>query len=880
MSEDLPTGTVTFLFTDIEGSTKLWERYPDAMRAALARHDGLVRHSLESNGGHVFKTFGDAFHAAFAGAGDALAAALTTQTALHAAAWPLPGGETLRVRLVLHTGVAERRDDDYFGAALSRAARLLAAAHGGQTLVSESSASLLAETLPPGAGLRSLGRHRLKDLAQTQEVFQLTHPALPDTFPALRSLESFAHNLPSQMSSFIGRESEMAEARRRLSGARLLTLTGPGGAGKTRLALQVAAEVIADYPDGVWLVELASLTDPDLLPQAVAATLGLREDSDRTLRETLADSLRAKSLLLIWDNCEHLVNACAHLAETLLRGCPGLRLLATSREALDIGGESVLPLSSLSLPTAGDPEACESVRLFVDRATAVLPTFRFSAGNAKAVAEVCVRLDGIPLALELAAARVGVLTPAQIADRLDDRFRLLSGGSRTALPRQQTLRALIDWSYDLLDPAEKTLLARLSVFSGGWPLDAAEAVCAEGAVEEWEVLDLLARLVAKSLIVAEPPSEGQVRYHLLDSLHSYAADRLAETDEADALAARHGAWFLALAEEARPNLSGPEQVAWLRRLERDHDNFRAALRRFQSADPSAGLRLSRALSVFWRIRGYLSEGCGWLELFLQAAPNAPDTDRANAYNAFGTLNWACGDFATARDAYEQCLTIKHRLADQEGIATALNNIALVLADQGDLAAARPLYEESLAIYRGLGARGQIASVLGNLGSLDSVSGDSQSAYARWEESLTLFEQDDNLWAMAQAHDNLGLVCGSLGDFAQAHIHLYASLNILKTLEDNAATAAAINALASVCTMQGKDETATRFFGAVEALRQSLGLTQPPSEVEDYQLYTKGLQERLGLKEFTFAWEQGRELDWLQATQYALETTASAFDKEA
>lgn len=618
----LPAGTVTFLFSDIQGSTKLWEKHPHAMRLAVARHDALLRQTLETEGGGcVFKTVGDAFHAAFDLPEAALGAALAAQQALHAEAWSLPEGQPLRVRLALHTGTAELRDNDYFGAALSRAARLLSAAHGGQTLVLETTASLLADSLPADAVLRTLGRHRLKDLAQPQEIFQLLHPSLPSEFPPPRSLESFSHNLPSQLTSFIGRETEMGEARALLGQSRLLTLTGMGGAGKSRLALQVAADVVDDYPDGVWLIELAPLSDPNLVPQAIASALGLREESDKRLAETLTDTLRPKSLLLILDNCEHLVDACARLADTLLRACPGLRLLATSREALDIGGETLFPLASLSLPSgpalppADMLRQYESVRLFVDRATAAQPAFRFSAGNAPAVAQVCSRLDGIPLALELAAARVKVLSPEQIVSRLDDRFRLLSGGSRTALPRQQTLRALIDWSYDLLSPAEQALLRRLSVFAGGWTLEAAESVCAGEAVEDWEVLDLLSHLVAKSLVAVEPPEDGQVRYRLLENLRQYAGERLAETADAVRLPPRHRDWFLNFAEEAELHLSGPEHAHWLDRLEREHDNFRKALQfcQTQPAEAEAFLRLAGALNRFWSVRSYLSEGRGWLE---------------------------------------------------------------------------------------------------------------------------------------------------------------------------------------------------------------------------------------------------------------------------
>ncbi len=418
-----PSGTVTFLFSDIEGGTQLWEEQPEAMSAALARHDALMQQAIEASGGFVFKTVGDAFHAVFEQPNAALAAAIAAQAALHSEAWTLADGKKMRVRMALHTGNAELRGGDYFGSALSRAARLLAAGHGGQTLLSEAASALVAGSLPEGARLRSLGRHRFKDLAQAQEVSDLLTPNLPSVFPALRSLEPFPNNLPAQLTSFIGRETEMAAARRLLAGSRLLTLTGMGGSGKTRLALQIAAEALENYPDGVWLVELAALSDPDLVAQEVAGVLGVREESEKKLRQTLIDTLRPQSVLLILDNCGHLVESAARLAEALLQAYPKLSILATSREALGIGGETVLPLASLSMPALGTSAAtpdtlagCEAVRFFVERATVALPVFRFSVGNAAAVASVCARLDGIPLALELAAARVKVLTPEQIDD--------------------------------------------------------------------------------------------------------------------------------------------------------------------------------------------------------------------------------------------------------------------------------------------------------------------------------------------------------------------------------------------------------------------------------------------------------------------------------
>lgn len=519
LSSALPTGTVTFLFTDIEGSTQLWERQPDAMRSALARHDQILRDVVGRQGGGVFKTVGDSFCAAFATATDALEAALTAQKALGAE--ERAGGLRLRVRMALHTGAVEERDGDYFGQALNRVSRLLSAAHGGQTLVSAATHQLVRDALPPGVTLGHLGEHRLRDLSRPEQVFQLCHPELPHEFPPLRGMNhpGLPNNLPQQLTSFIGRERELAAVKGLLGSHRLVTLAGSGGCGKTRLALQAAADVLEGYPNGAWLVELGSLLEPALVAQAVVSALGLREQAGQTPTQTLAECLKPKTMLLILDNCEHLLAACADLADGLLRACPQVTLLASSREALGIAGEQTYRVPSLSVPdprqlaTVESLSGCESVRLFLDRATLSRPDFRLTAPNAPALASVCQRLDGIPLAIELAAARVRSLSVEEIAGKLDSRFRLLTGGSRMALPRQQTLRALIDWSYSLLNAQEKRLLNRLSVFAGGWTLEAAEQVCVgagrtEDGIEDWETLDLLVSLVDKSVALAETQGEG------------------------------------------------------------------------------------------------------------------------------------------------------------------------------------------------------------------------------------------------------------------------------------------------------------------------------------------------------------------------------------
>ena len=486
-----PSAVTTVLFTDIEGSTRLWEREPERMRPALACHDAIARAAVETHRGTVVKTTGDGIHAVFDDPLDAVEATLQLQQAL------LDPGATagipLRVRCGLHLGVVERRDNDVFGAPVNRTARIMAAAHGGQVLVSKAVADLIGNRLPAEVVLKDLGVVRLRDLASPERVYQITHPLLRRDFPALRSLESTPNNLPQQVTSFIGRDRELSETKALLATTRLLTLLGIGGLGKTRLSLQAAVDVMDDYPDGVWFVELAPLTGAQLVPQAVASVLGVKEEAGRPVIEAMMTYGRDRRCLIILDNCEHLVGACAELAKELLQSGPHLKILASSREPLHTPGETtyhVLPLAVPSEQEAFTPEALsryEAVHLFVDRATAAQPAFRITQQNAQAIAQICHRLDGIPLALELAAARVRALHVDRIAERLSDRFRLLTGGSRTSLPRQQTLRALIDWSFDLLTDSERALLRRLSVFAGGWALEAAESVGADGAVDAGSV---------------------------------------------------------------------------------------------------------------------------------------------------------------------------------------------------------------------------------------------------------------------------------------------------------------------------------------------------------------------------------------------------------
>jgi predicted ATPase/class 3 adenylate cyclase len=699
---DLPTGTVTFLFTDIEGSTRRWEERPAAMRAAVDRHFALLRVAVGAHGGHVFRLQGDGLCAAFATAPQALEAALAAQLALYQEHWP--DVDALRVRMALHTGAAEVQDGDYVGACLNRMGRLSGIGHGGQTLLSRTTYELVREALPARASLRDLGEHRLRDLSAPEQVFQLLHPELPSEFPPLKSLDTPHHNLPVQLTSFVGRERDLAAVQQLLLVERLVTLTGAGGIGKTRLALQTAADLVDQFPDGVWLVDLAPLADPMLVPQAIATAVGVREQPEHPLLQTLEDFLRSRHLLLVLDNCEHLVAACAALADRLLRACPRLRILATSREPLGIAGETawrVPPLTSPDpehLPSLASLAQYEAVRLLLDRADLAAPSLALTQRNAAAVAQVCQQLDGLPLALELAAARVKVLSFEQLAARLGDRFRLLTGGSRSALPRQQTLRALVDWSYDLLTAPEQVLFRRLAVFAGGCTLEATEAVCAGDGIEPGEVLEHLARLVDKSLVVAETEAADEVRYRLLGTIRQYAAEKLAESGEALTVSSRHFEICSGLAHQAEAHQYSSQQEVWFDRLEPEQDNFRTALAwALEAGYAHAGLRLASALGFFWEHRGYWYEANEWFTRLLEHANDSSAATLSRALRSATAFALYAGDAPRARLLGQQYLEIARSSGDTGIIAWALCTVGLYVESGTRADRSVALLEVSIAV---------------------------------------------------------------------------------------------------------------------------------------------------------------------------------------
>lgn len=919
MDPSLPSGTVTFLFTDIEGSTQLWEIYPESMKAALARHDELLRAAVAANHGHVIKTTGDGLHAVFASAADGLVAVVAGQRALQAESWPETG--PLHVRMALHTGEAELREGDYYGGALNRAARLMAAGAGGQILVSQTTASVIQDRLPAQVNLLDLGEHRLKDLVRPEHVYQVTVSDLPARFPSLKSLNVLPNNLPVQLTSFIGREHDLAETRRLLPVTRLMTLIGPGGTGKSRLSLQLAADILDGFSDGVWLVELAPLSDPVLLPQTVASAWDVREQPGRPLMATLSDYLRPKTLLLILDNCEHLVDACAQLATTLLGACPRLKILASSREALGVAGETAYRVPSLSLPDLRQPLSLESMarseaaRLFIERAQAAQPHFVPAAHNLSAIAQICQRLDGIPLALELAAARVKLFTVEQIATRLDDRFRLLTGGSRTALPRQQTLRALVDWSYDLLPEPECRALCRLSVFVGGWTFEAAEALIG------LEALDLLSHLVDKSLVVAEEqPESGETRYRLLETIRQYARDKLLESGESPLAHDLHLDYYLRFASGAEPKLNGPEMLRVMNQLEIEHDNMRAALAWALELNPEVALRLAASLTTFWQRRGYLTEGRRWVQDALarfDAVPPAAELVprdrlalRARALWATGTLAWSQGDLHIARSALEEGADLARAIGEPGTLVEALMMLALVTLWLGDTTVTESVIAEGLSVARAHNNKLGVAMILSPKAVwLRTVKGDLAAAVACAEEGLRLMREVGNPWISGMFIFGLGVASASNDDYLAAKAYLEESETVYRELGDRQMVTAAqserahierqtghyaqavalysstilgwqelghrsalaheLESLAFIAIAQSQPRRAACLLGSAESMREAADSPMAPAERTEYTEHVAALRAQMDEASFAAAWAAGRNLTTDQAIAYAL-----------
>jgi predicted ATPase/class 3 adenylate cyclase len=825
-------GIVTFLFTDIEGSSQLWEKTPERMRPALARHDVLSRAAVENNRGVIVKTTGDGVHAYFVDPLDAVHATVALQTALAEAR--AADGVPLNVRCGLHAGVDERRDGDFFGPEVNRAARLMSVAHGGQVLVSQAVASLVRDRLPAGLTLRDLGSVRLRDLSIPERVYQLTHPRLRDTFPALRTVDATPNNIVRPLTSFVGRQRELAAVRELLGKSRLLTLCGAGGIGKTRLSIELAIAVLADHPDGVWFVELAPLADARLVPQVVASVLGVKEEPDRPVVEALVRYLEKRRVLLVLDNCEHLVRACAELARTLLQSTAQLAIVASSREPLHVGGEITYQVPPLAVPARdavmepGELATFESIRLFDERARALRSDFAVTRENAAAVMEVCRRLDGLPLALELAAARVRSMTVETIAERLNDRFRLLTRGDRTALPRQQTLRALIDWSYDLLDEAERALLRRLSVFAGGWKLAAAEAVCGDDGTCD-DVVDVLDALVQKSLVDLDPAGN---RYRLLESVREYAVERLRESGEEGAVRDRHLRFFWALAEEAYTKFGGPAQSEWLEHIDVERENVLTALAWTPRAADGAriGLELVHSLKLYWFNRGLVNLAYRLIveELALAGADERTNERSIGLFMA-GQICSYMGRYAEAEAFLQESLSIAREIGSKLRIGAVLQPLGLAALGRGDLEAAGIHLEEAVTLAREQENVRELAAAVTLLATLRRMTGNLAGADALYREALALARDLGDQESIAIGLLNLSICAIARADPQGARPLLLEALEVAAQEGWRRVGQSVIDIAAGLAVAMEHDRRAARFYGVAEALATDTGLRRDAAD---------------------------------------------------
>jgi len=918
-----------FLFTDIEGSTRLWEEHAAAMGAALAIHDRILRASIEA-GGTVVKTTGDGILAVFDGPAAAVSAAIEAQRSLRDAAWGATG--PLKVRMAVHAGAAEARDGDYFGPALNRVARILSIGHGGQIIASAVAAALAEDELPPGVDLIDLGSHRLRDIDRPEQVYQVVVDDLPRSFPPLRSLSTRRSNLPVQLTSFVGRERELAELETLVGRHRLVTLIGTGGTGKTRLMIEVAGRLADGFPDGVWVAELAPLGDPSQIAAEVARALGVPEVPGVPSMQIVTTFLADKELLLLLDNAEHLVDGVAGVAERLLGAAPRLRILTTSREALAIAGESVLQLLSLSCPsipatrsgetaaTSMDLEAAastEAVRLFTERATAVDPGFSLGLSNVGAVAEICRRLDGIPLALELAAARVSVMSTEDIALRLGDRFRLLAGGRRTAVPRQQTLHALIDWSWDLLTDEDKRLLRRLSIFSGGWTATAAARIVGDGdePLDRVDLIDHLTRLVDRSLVIVD--RGATTRYRMLETIRQYAREKLIEAGEVAALADRHFAAFADLAAAAEPELRGPAIADWLDRLDADAENLGAALEWGLEASPWEAVRMATALLAYWSVRVASAEAeartIAAIEIARARTVGVADAEPADQVQAARLLGGAAWVWAASGRAQlglgwaDEALVLARANEDVEalllslagkvistvftggGAIRALFEEAIDLADRSgtlwvlalsagfagatispaDPAGGEALLQRAEAAARQSGSPSTIAAVAIAHGRAHGHAGMTDEAVVRFAAAIAGSTQlgDERFALVARSDMAHALRRGGRLDEAEAVYR--ETIGGWVHLGHRGAVANQFENFAYVAIERGQGPRAARLLGAATAIREATGQQMAFDEVPELEGFIERLRGSMPAADYEANWAAGGALSQPEAVALAI-----------
>ncbi len=903
-----PSGTVVFLFTDIEGSTQRWDDHRDAMEAAVGHHDSLMAASITSHGGYIFKTIGDAFCAVFPTVPQAVGAALAAQRKIRAEDWSAVGG--LRVRMAIHAGHADERNGDYFGPTVNRVARLLAIAHGEQVLLSGVASDLMIADMPPETSLLNLGSHRLKDLSTPERVYQLVSSELRSQFAPLRSLDVVPNNLPLQLTTFIGREEEVAEIKQTLVRARLVTLVGAGGVGKTRTALQVGADLLETHPDGVWFVDLAQLASPHFVTAAIAAALEIHNvSSSGPLIDNIVLALKAKCTLIIFDNCEHVVDAISHATDHILRSCPNVTILATSREALGIDGEQAYRMPSLAVPEPTKGLRADAalrfgaVALFVARAQAAQRTFMITDANAWIVAHICSRLDGIALAIELAVPRLKAISLEQFAKRLEDRFTLLTSSSRTALSRHQTLRALIDWSYDLLNGAEQSMLRQLAVFRGGWTLEAATDVCVGEECSPSDVLDLLTVLVDKSLVVADI-GRDEPRYRLLESTRHYAFEKLTSLNEHDGATRRHAQWCLRFAKQADDGWEAAPELAWRTQVEAEVDNLRAALHWClgQGRDLLLGASITAALIHFWR--GNKREGRDWLER-AQAALNDSASPSLAARLALG-LSWTLPMGPASRAASAQALAAYRSLDDPRHLAWALFTYAVGISTRETdwVERAQAAHKEALALAQHFGVRRLMPAVLASLAGLEHERGNVAQARATLERVATIARQQADLLGESTALSRLSELelaegdipvacsyanraleldrqrkvdnavsadlCSLAGlaivsdDLKAAHTWAREVLTMWERVQQPLQIAITLQHLAVVAAMHGNEECAAELLGFCDAAMARLDFRREYVEEIGYNRIKPILLRRFGEEELAQRMGDGAAMDESQA----------------
>ena len=865
----LPTGTVTFLFTDIEGSTRLMQELGERYVEAQVAHHAILREAFRSGDGRELRTEGDSFFCVFESAIDGCRAAAQAQREFSRHDWP--EGKPIRVRIGMHTGEAPLVGEEYIGLDVHHAARVMASAHGGQVVISDATNALVGESLPAGLSVRDLGMHRLKDLSKPERLFQLVIEGAPNEFPPLRTLESTPNNLPTQLTSFVGREKDVEEAVSALRRTRVLTLTGPGGIGKTRLSLQVAADVVGSFEGGVYFVPLSAIRDPGLIATAIAQSIGIAVTANRSPAEAVDEYLRNRKVLLVLDNFEQLLPDGAPAVSRLLQAGPEVKAIVSSRAALRIYGEqefAVEPLRTPSvqaLPSLAALSQYEAVRLFIERAVAARHDFQVTNENAAAVAGICERVDGLPLAIELAAARVKLFSPQALLSRLESSASVLGIGSRDLPSRQQTLKGAIAWSYDMLDDAHQRLFRRFSVFARGGSLEQAEAVC--GPDLDIDVLTGLDELADQSLL-RRLPDYDEPRLLMLQVIKEYAAELLEASGESDEMRDRHAAAFLALAEVAAPKLFGADQRKWLDRLELDHDNFRAAFDfSIARGDAQRALALGAAFWRFWHMRGDLREGRARLDLIL-AMPRASDDDasRARGLEAAGGIAYWQGDMPGAEKYYDAALEIARAAGEPRAIANALYNASFPrTVSERDLPTGRRMLEEALPIFRSLHDERGNAQVQWALGQSYFRMNDNPSSVVALDEAIELFTRLGDRFGLGWAHYVRGALAFRMNEPSDAKPHHEQALRIFAEADDVSGAALVIGGMAGVALLEGDRLRAARLAGASEGLEvaSGAGLAAIVSEQQGWRPTGDLTAEEEAAR------QEGRAMTLQQAIDYAL-----------